>query len=330
MKENRPINLFYEEPDPDRWFKFDKYPRRVIRRIVRGTPRAGGHAMIAINLMKGLDRMGVPYRLNNYNYIKKNPEEIVCIIGKPHVLFKKQWENPVLFGAAVFSHPVDHPNLFEQYPNVKKILVPGEWARDMFAGIYGNKVICWPVGTDTDYWRPYEEQKKIDFLLYDKVMWDYDAKKKELLEPLIDILKRKGLTFDHIRYGKYKSADLLNATKHCKAAIFLCEHETQGLAYQQVLSTGTPILCWDQAGYWLDPSYYPHKVKYQPVSSASYWDDRCGLKFSTLADFEATLERFCQMQDQFKPRDYMLENLTLEICAKKYLQIYHDVERGLA
>ena len=36
MSQGEPLNLFYEEPEPDRWFPFDRYPRRVIRTIVRG------------------------------------------------------------------------------------------------------------------------------------------------------------------------------------------------------------------------------------------------------------------------------------------------------
>ena len=69
----RPLNIFYEEPDPDRWFKYDHYLRKIIRRILRGKQRPGGVMMIAINLMKGLDKIGIPYRFNDYNHIKKHP-----------------------------------------------------------------------------------------------------------------------------------------------------------------------------------------------------------------------------------------------------------------
>ena len=32
------LNIFYEEQEGDRWLSFDRYPRRVIRRIVRAGP----------------------------------------------------------------------------------------------------------------------------------------------------------------------------------------------------------------------------------------------------------------------------------------------------
>ena len=150
----KPLNLFYEEPDPDRWFVYDRYPRRFIRRLVRGKERPGGVMMIAINLIRGLDEIGVPYRFNDYSYIRKHPEEIACIIGKPQVLFDKKWQNPVIFGAGIYSHPIECPNLFELYPNVKRFLVPGEWMHKMCEPYYGDKVLAWPVGIDTDQWKP--------------------------------------------------------------------------------------------------------------------------------------------------------------------------------
>jgi hypothetical protein len=102
--------------------------------------------------------------------------------------------------------------------------------------------------------------------------------------------------------------------------IFLCEHETQGIAYQQALACGIPILAWDRGGYWQDPSFYPHQVKFGPVTSVPYWDERCGRKFTNVADFPENLSQFWASLDCYRPRDYILENLTLEICAQEYLE----------
>ena len=65
------LNIFYEEPDPDRWIKFDRYPRKLIRRVIRGKDRPGGVMMVALGLMAGLDKLNVPYRFNDFSYIKK-------------------------------------------------------------------------------------------------------------------------------------------------------------------------------------------------------------------------------------------------------------------
>jgi glycosyltransferase involved in cell wall biosynthesis len=323
-----PLNIFYEEPDIDRWIKYDRYPRRVVRRIVRGKPKPGGHQMVAINLMKGLDKLGIPYRFNDFKYIKKNPDEIACLIGKPYILFDRPWANPIILGASVYAHASEEPELFTKYPNVKRILVPGEWMRKMFEPYYGEKVTAWPVGTDTEKWRPANKLKTVDFLIYDKVMWNYDKTKKDLLEPIINAIENRGLSYECIRYGHYYPAELAQKLAVAKAAIFLCEHESQGLAYQQILSVGIPILAWNQGGYWQDPLYYP-EIKFGPVSSVPYWDERCGLKFSDIDHFDADLSDFLAKLKSFKPRDYIIENLSLEQCAKHYLSIYQQVKNEL-
>ncbi len=279
---------------------------------------------IAISLMKGLDKIDFPYRFNDFKYIKDHPDEIACIIGKPQLLFNRRWQNPVIFGAGVYSHPIDCPDLFVKYPNVKCFLVPGEWMRKMCEPYYMGKVVAWPAGIDTDHWRPATTTtKEFHFLIYDKIPGN------ELTRGIINILIKQGLTYEHIRYGTYTQPVLKDKLAHAKAAIFLSKSETQGLAYQQILATGLPILAWDKGGYWEDPAYYPHKVKYQPVSSVPYWDKRCGIKFNNIVDFETQLQNFMENTDQFKPRDYILEHLTLEKSAMRFLDIYQQVKIGL-
>lgn len=321
------INIFYSEPDPDRWFPYDRYLRSIVRRFARGKPKIGGQQMVAINLMKGLDKLGVSYRYNDYKYLRNHPKELACVIGKPHLIFEKKIKNPILFGASVYSHPIDCPDLFEHYPNVKKILVPGEWMRSMCEPYYSDKVIAWPVGIDTESWCPTIGEKPIDFLIYDKIRWKHDEFEVSLINPMIQTLKKSNCSFDYIRYGQYKPEDLHSKVQIAKAVIFLCEHETQGLAYQQILATDTPILAWDRGGFWEDPFYFPHKVKYEPVSSVPYWDDRCGLKFKEIEDFDTQLKVFLSKfkKSKFNPRKYVLENLTLEKCAQMYIEIVQSV-----
>ncbi|MEE3715176.1 hypothetical protein V2H45_00290 [Tumidithrix elongata RA019] len=323
-----PLNIFYEEPDPDRWFIGDRYPRRIIRRIVRGKPRQGGQTRVFLNLCAGLKKLGVPHRINDYSYIQKHPDEIACIIGKPHVLDKRRWQNPILFGASVFSHPIDDALLFDRLP-VQKVLVPGEWMRKMWESNYGDRVLVWPVGIDTEIWLPTPpERKNIDILLYDKVRWEYGRYDRELLTPIRSQLALRNLTVTEIRYGFYREEEFHKLLQHSKAMIFLCEHETQGIAYQQALSCGVPILAWERGGFWQDPSYFPHKVKFAPVSSVPYWDDTCGLKFKDIQEFSTQLDNFLYQlkHQQFTPRNYILENLTLENCADRYIKILEKVE----
>src|SRR6266852_5093055 len=321
------LNLFYEEPPTaDRWLPGDRYPRSIARRMFRGRAQPGGQMRVFLSLRAGLDRIKVPYRVNDYRYAATHTEEVVGIIGKPHLLNKVAWRNPIVFGAAVYSHPSDDPDLLRRLA-IRKVLVPGEWMREMCAPAWGDAVQAWPVGIDTERWSPAPpHEKNIDVLLYDKVMWERDCAERELIEPIIAHLRRKQMSVVTLRYGAYREEEFHQLLARSRMMIFLCEHETQGIAYQQALSCSVPILAWDRGGYWQDPSYYPHKVKFAPVTSVPYWDARCGVKFKDIDEFPDRLTEFLdgQAANDFFPRDFILENLTLEKCATRYVEFYHE------
>lgn len=320
------INLFYEEPDPDRWFLFDRYPRRVLRRIYRGRPLVGGQHRVFLNLCAGLHKIGVAYRVNDYAFARRHEEEAVGIVGKPCVLDKMKWRNPIVFGAAVYSHPLDDPDLLARLP-IRKILVPGEWMRRMCEPYWGQQVVAWPVGIDTDLWSDSANMSKtVDVLIYDKIRWRREDYVPGLLDPIKARLEAAGLTFREIRYGFYREDDFHSLLGESRAMLFLCEHETQGIAYQQALARGVPLLAWDRGGFWQDPTYYPQRVRYEPVTSVPYWDDRCGLRFQSLDEFSRTLSAFWSgvQAKTFSPRAFILDHLTLEACARRYVSLFEN------
>ena len=324
---DRALNLYYEEPDPDRWMPLDRYPRRFVRRLVRGKPQPGGQQLVFLNLCAGLDRLGVRYRVNDYRYAKRNPSALACVVGKPQVLDRTAWKNPILFGASIYSHPIDDPGLLGRLP-VKKVLVPGAWMEIMCKPFWREAVAAWPVGIDTERWLPTSpEHKDIDVLLYDKVRWKHDEFEASLIGPIRSMLRQRGLSFLELRYGSYRETDFHIALGRCRSMIFLCEHETQGIAYQQALSCDVPILAWDRGGYWQDPAYFPGKVTFQPVTSVPYWDERCGGKFKDGAAFPEAWTSFWEdvQAYRFRPRDYISENLTLEKCARNYCSFAVDL-----
>lgn len=324
------LNLFYAEPDSDRWLPYDRYPRRIFRRLLRGPPKARGHQKVFLNLVAGLRRLGVEFRVNDYRYLRNRQSELACIIGTTMVLEKNVWRNPILFGAGVYSHPIDAPGLLDAYP-IEKILVPGAWMKDMCKPFWGTAVEAWPVGIDTSHWLPSPDRlKTIDVLLYDKIRWDREEHELALLSPVRLHLRKAGVSFIEIRYGKYSEQQFHAALRSCRSMIFLVEHETQGIAYQEALSCGVPILAWDRGGEWRDPAFYPERVRFSPVTSVPYWDERCGRKFRTAAEFAVEWPAFWNSVSSgtFHPRDYILQNLTLEKAAQAYLDIAQAVMKG--
>lgn len=323
------LDLFYLEPDPDRWLPFDRFPRRVLRQLIRGRPRPGGQTRVFLNLVAGLERIGVDFRVNDFRYALRQPERLACIVGKPFVLDLMEWRNPILFGAAVFNHPLDDPELFRRRP-VRRVLVPGPWMEAMCKPYWGDRVQAWPVGIDTDHWSPDGRRPGFDVLLYNKVLWNRDATEADLIDPLRLSLTAAGVQWRELRYGRYREQEYLDALRACRCMVFVCEHETQGIAYQQALSCGVPILAWDRQGPWLDPSYYPERVVFGPVTSVPYWDARCGEKFRQACDFAPCLGRFLEhvYAGSYEPRAFILEHLTLERCAREYVRIARGVQES--
>ena len=323
MNQGCPLNLFYEEPDPDRWAAFDRYPRRLIRRVVRGPDQPGGPKRVFLNLIAGLDRLGAAYRVNDYRHIRANPSQLACVIGKPQVLSKIPSETPLLFGTSIYSHPNDDPELPRRRP-IRQVLVPSPWVRDMFSEVWPGWLTVWPAGIDTERWAPATTAARdVDVLIYDKIFWQREEYVRSLIMPLRSELRRRGLSVEVLRYGTYREEQLFALSRRVRSMVYLSHHETQGIAAQQMMATGVPLFVWDAGGLWQDPRYAPHRVRFGPVSSMPYWDERCGAKFASAEDISGAFEEFWHGVEvgEYTPRQMIVEHFTLKQRARAYLDI---------
>lgn len=319
-----PLSLFYEEPDPDRWIPFDRYPRRLVRRLWRGPWQPSGHMRVFLNLMTGLDRIGIPYRVNDYRFMRANTDQLSCLIGKPHVLKSFPPEAPLLFGPSIYNHPIDDERLPYRHA-IRQILVPSPWVQKMFCQVWPGLVTVWPVGIDTERWKPATAaEKDIDVLIYDKIFRGRDQLERTVLDPLLEELRRRGLLVTHLRYGSYFERQLLVLSRRVRSMVYLSRHETQGIALQQILASDIPVFAFDPGGEWQSLEYLLRGVRFGPVTSAPYWDDRCGVKFTGADDVLAAFQMFWKgvTTGAFSPREMILEKkLTLEECAQAYADL---------
>lgn len=320
--------LYYiREPERDRWFAGDRHIRPLIRRVIRGYSRPSGVDKVFINLKLGLDKLKIDYEVNPpFKLLRK--DDRVGVLGRGrHCLEGYKQTNKIVAGIGLMTHPSEWKTLCEDYP-VVKYLQHSEWANEVYKPYFGERCAIWAVGIDTDHWQPLTgTSKTTDFLIYDKIRWNYDKYETELLTPIRNKLTKSGLSFEELRYGMYEPADYKAALERCRAMIFLCEHESQGIAYQECLASGVPIIAWDQ-GQCLDPNRFKWGTPYIPATSVPYWDERCGVKFKDICEFPSRFEEFVDKQtsNYFSPRDYILEKLTLEKCAGDYLELYQDMQ----
>jgi len=320
------LNLFYAEPDPDRWLPGDRWPRRAVRRIVRGPAQPGGMERYFLNLRAGLDLLGAAYRVNDYRSLRRHPGALAAVVGKPHVVDRVPAGHPIFFGPAVPAHPLAQPELFAR-ADLRLTLVSCDWLAAMYRAAGVENVAVWAAGIATALWapppRPPPAGPRLRVLVYDKIRWERERLERDLLAPVLAELARRNCDVETLRYGQYREDDYRAALGQTDAMVFLCEHETQGFAYLQALSTGVPLLAWDRGGLWRDPAFHPQRVQFGPVTSVPYWDARCGEKFAHAAEFPVAFDRWrdARAAGRFAPRSFVEENLGLAACARRYLEL---------
>jgi hypothetical protein len=328
-----PVHLYDLKPaDRPRWIPGDQYPRAWIRSVLRPFRGrgAGGLAKVTQNLALGLDRLGVPYQLHHKPAPAPADFPLGILNGPIPQVRALAATHAAITGVGIMDFPSQWPDLFSE-TRTRFHLQACEWAAAYYRPFYGDKVRIWPVGIDTEKYSPVETPKVFDFLVYNKLRWPDEHPEKNVRAVCLATLAQKGFSFHEIVYGQYPRGRenayhaLLGRSR---AMLFLCENETQGIAYNEALSMDVPILAWNPQR-WLDPNRHKHGLSDCPASSVPYWDDRCGEQFHTLAELPAALDRFQSRLKarEFHPRDYIVENLTLEKCAQHYLDLLAEASR---
>jgi hypothetical protein len=317
--------------EPDRWFPGDIHLRKFIRKVLspwRKRPPSG-LSKVATNLSLGLTRLGISNRVHR-RPSEPRPGALVAVTHAPVEAARQiAARHRCVIGPGVLQVPDEWPDMFTNSRAICYIQAC-DWQADVFRRLYGPRVAVWPVGIDTEDARPMSTDPKThDFLVYDKRRWAEAPLTQELMEPLLRELDRRKLTYRYLRYGNYPRAGakgdrlLHEWARECRAMLFVCENETQGIAYNEVLSLGLPILAWDH-GWWQDPARIKYGLGEVPATSVPYWDERCGEIFHTVDEFPAKLDLFLDTQrtGRYRPRDYVVENLGLEMMAKAYLRLF--------
>jgi hypothetical protein len=277
--------------------------------------------MVVSNLCLGLDRLGVQYAVNvPFRHLRDDAALAVLGRGR-YALRGYDRPNRIVAGIGLMTHPGEWPTLCDDYP-VVRYLQHSAWTSAIYKPYFGSRCAIWPVGIDTEAWKPERAVRNIDVLLYDKLLWDRPAYEAALLQPLLALLQRRGLKFTVVRYGHYSEHEYRALLANTRSMIFLSPHESQGLAYQECLSSGVPILAWDQ-GWWLDPNRVKWGAPNVPATSVPYFDARCGETFDGFKEFELKLDDFLARLrgGSYDPRGFVLENLTLEARAQAFLEI---------
>lgn len=274
-----------------------------------------GPGMVVKNLTKGLEHIGLQY--SSYDVPKASEMIGVLQYCHPKLLNSyHQMNESVLMGPNLFVLPTDNPSLCKMFNN---FVVPSQWVKDLyfqFDLMKDKNIEVWPVGIDTDEWPTYPNMycdmkgEEPDCFIYFKNRSEQDL-------AIVEAICRKfGLKYKTIKYGSYDESELKVLSYNSKFAILCTGTESQGIAYMQILSTNTPCYVFNS------PTWKSEDGQHScPASSVPYWDERCGYKTDKV-DLEHFKDFLNKIENKaFSPREYIIENYTLEKAAKNYYNL---------
>lgn len=198
------------------------------------------------------------------------------------------------------------------------------WVKTLYEEVkqYGTFPLpfrCLPFAVDVNRFEPSSEPKTLDCFVY------FKHREHSLLVPVIEALHRLNLRHVLFHYGSYSEDEYIATLHKAKFGIWIGSHESQGFAVQEALATNTPLLVLNASSMFDEYSrdnrqnYTDEKGKYQmKATSVPYWDSRCGI---LVENFEEDLRQMLHTWESFKPRDYILETLSPQVCIKRFLQL---------
>lgn len=323
----RDVLLFFEDRDRDTFVTGDRRLRRRLRKAVGvfrpHKQRVSGFEVSFTLLCQALKLAGKTVHVNDFRRAQRYPHFPVALCGYPHILDTWRLPNPAVLGPGLFDHPKQNPLLMHDH-RFRSYLMLCDWMRDMFATIYDPATLrMWFGGIDLANWPDTKGYPKdLDVLVYDKIRWKRETYEPNLLRPVLDELSRRNLRYEVLRYGRYTHETYRRLLARSRSMIFLCENETQGMAYQEALASNVPVLAWDQ-GFWLDPNRERWDDAPVPATSVPYFSEQCGDRFEGEADFAEGLDRFLGNLNGYKPRGYVSEYLSFAKSAELFLHAYH-------
>lgn len=297
--------------------------RYLYRRARRQQPRSGFYTWFLM-LHRALTRAGYDVRVNDFATARRRPDLPIGVAGYPSVLDQVEGlSNPRLVGPG-FS-PFDTPHVFEDARN-RLMLITCDWYAALLAQ-HQAVLRRWYGGFDLDeYPDSRGGPKSCDVLIYDKIYFDRDRCYAQTIAPFIAMLEREGLSYEVLRYGSHHHDEYMSAVRRSRSMAFFAHQETQGMAYQECLSSNVPVFAWNE-GVWLDPQARMAGPGPAPCTSVPYWDDRCGVTFKAETMLDAW-PGFLARLDTFQPRAFVADRLSLRGSAELYLQARGELLGG--
>jgi len=102
--------------------------------------------------------------------------------------------------------------------------------------------------------------------------------------------------------------------------IWVGAHESQGFALQEALSCDVPLIVWNIRSMNQELGSNLPDI---PATTIPYWNEQCGEFFYDKTEWETVFSKFqnnCVL-GTYNPRQFILDNLSVDICEKRFMNI---------
>lgn len=151
----------------------------------------------------------------------------------------------------------------------------------------------------------------------------YKNRKPEELQFIKNFLDKQCVSYRVFSYTQqYPEHEYLNYLQQSKYGIWVGQHESQGFAVQEALSSNVPLLVWTVTSM---NQEYGSRYDDIPATTIPYWDERCGAYFHKDDEFEDKYKLFLSKLADYKPREYIMEQLSFDKCEERFIEIVNNI-----
>lgn len=298
-----------------------KHCARLVRDAIFKKPaylrsKYGGHPAVTRSVVEGLQKIGV-----RVTYNPRTLSAVGEVVFVPSG-FDALWQAIQMKRSGYIRRLLAGPNLVE-FPSDRRDLITAteidvyivtdSLTQDLYVTDcpeLSGRCQPWPAGVDTDYWKPaFNRVDRHKTLIYDKQV-------SEPVDPKIiaKMLERFGYQVEIIQYGCYPHGQYLQALQHATLMVGFSKSESQGIAWAEAWSADVPTII-------LRNDVITRRHKTYRSSTAPYLSSQTGMFFNDLLDFEAVFNYWKMNQDNFNPRQWVVDNLSDERCAQELCKL---------
>lgn len=260
--------------------------------------------------------------VNSVDYLNKLSLEKFDCVYSPYLPIdvSKYPDVKFIFGPHFSVFPeIHHMNIIKGDNTI--YIQPSEWAKNAWKNnkiCDGIRIEVLPFGVDTDKFneiKPIEQRNEV--ILY------YKNRQPNELNNVLNFLKSHNIQPKIFNWVlKYDENEYINSLHNAKFLICLDAHESQGFALEEALSCNVPLLVWN-----VKSMNQEYQSSYDDITATCipYWDERCGETFTNINELSDKFNKFILNLNNYKPREYILENISIEKCEQKFIDLVNKI-----